>query len=84
MEVLHCVAMRPKENQAFYKRVCAKALGASENTIQNALIELKGAALVRDKPAGGGKIYEVTPKGREALEKHVSAQDWAGILGVGE
>lgn len=84
MEVLYCVAMRPKENQAFYKRVCAKALGASENTIQNALIELKGAALLRDKPSGGGKIYEVTPKGREALEKHTSVQDWAGILGVGE
>lgn len=82
MEVLHCVAERPKENQAFYKRVCAKALGASENTIQNALIELKGQGFVRDRAAGSGKIYEVTAKGREALEGHLSAVDWAGILGV--
>lgn len=82
MEVLHCVATRPKENQSFYKRVCGRELGAAENTIQNALIELKGLGFVRDRAAGSGKIYEVTPKGRNVLEGHLSTVDWAGILGV--
>jgi len=80
IEVLHCVAERPKQNQAYYKQVCSKELGSSPNTIQNCLIELSGLAFVHDKPGRNGKVYEVTPKGREALGRHVSTHDWAGIL----
>ncbi len=80
LEVLCCVAGRPKQNQAFYKQVCAKELGASPNAIQYAILDLHGQGFVRDKPAGKSKVYEVTPKGRDALGKFLSTHDWAGIL----
>ncbi|MCH8513874.1 MAG: AAA family ATPase [Kiritimatiellae bacterium] len=80
MEVLHCVAERPKKNQAFYKQTCSKELDVSLNAIQYAFIELSGQGLVREKPDGRSKVYEVTAKGRESLGKHVSTHDWAGIL----
>lgn len=82
LEVLHCVAVKPGENQGWYKSVASGVLGCSPNSIQTAIIELRGKGLLKERSGDGrSKVYVMTPKGKEALEGHVSAHDWAGEAG---
>ncbi|MDF3129450.1 AAA family ATPase [Kiritimatiellaeota bacterium B1221] len=82
LEILHCVSTRPGENQGWYTSLGARVMGCSQNTVQNAMIELRGSGLLKEsQQSGRSKKYEVSTKGREALERHVSTHDWAGEAG---
>lgn len=76
LEVLHCIELQDKRNQAYYMRVVSKAMGCSERAVQEAIRECVKAGMVRFNEDGREKVYSVTEKGRKACAGSPSCVDW--------
>lgn len=78
VDLLHCVAAHPGENQRFYRAMVAEAVGCSESAVQTALKYCIGKCFIRFTETGNQKLYALSLKGSEEAANTSSSYDWHG------
>jgi predicted transcriptional regulator len=65
-----------KQNQGFYKERVSRAVGCSENAVQNAIRDGVEKGLIRFVEQGRERVYAVTEKGVQKASERPSPYNW--------